>query len=153
MAFGFTDLTPEGKRYFQELKKLADMEVVVGFQEGQAYEDGTSMAEVAAYNEFGSSDTPARPFMKQSFEKREKELQAACNQVNTALSKGDTAEHALNQLGVITKGMVQEEIASGDFAPNAPSTVRQKGSEQPLIDTGTMRQSVNYVVRKAGAGR
>ena len=66
MAFGFTDLTPEGKRYFQELKKLAEMEVVVGFQEGQAYEDGTSMAEVAAYNEFGSSDTPARPFMKQS---------------------------------------------------------------------------------------
>ena len=35
MAFGFTDLTPEGKRYFQELKKLAEMEVVVGFQEGQ----------------------------------------------------------------------------------------------------------------------
>ena len=30
MAFGFTDLTPEGKRYFQELKKLAEMEVVVG---------------------------------------------------------------------------------------------------------------------------
>ena len=32
MAFGFTDLTPEGKRYFAELKKLAEMEVVVGFQ-------------------------------------------------------------------------------------------------------------------------
>ena len=66
MPFGFTDLTPEGKRYFQELKKLVEMEVVVGYQEGQAYDDGTSLAEVAAYNEFGSSDTPARPFMKQS---------------------------------------------------------------------------------------
>ncbi len=153
MAFGFTDLTPEGKRYFQELKKLAEMEVVVGFQEGQAYEDGTSLAEVAAYNEFGSSDTPARPFMKQSFEKRERELQAACEQVNIALSKGDTAQHALNALGVAAKGMVQEEIGSGDFAPNAPSTVRQKKSGQPLIDTGHMRQSVNYVIRKAGAGR
>ena len=153
MAFGFTDLTPEGKRYFQELKKLAEMEVVVGFQEGQQYDDGASLSEVAAYNEFGSSDTPARPFMKQSFEKREHELQAACDRVNSALSKGDTAEHVLNQLGVVVKGMVQEEIGSGDFAPNAPSTVRQKGSDQPLIDTGTMRQSVNYVVRKAGAGR
>lgn len=153
MAFGFTDLTPEGKRYFQELKKLAEMEVVVGFQEGQAYEDGTSMAEVAAYNEFGSSDTPARPFMKQSFEKREKGLQAACDQVNTALSNGGTAEQALNQLGVIAKGMVQDEIVTGKFSPNAQSTIRQKGSAQPLIDTGTMRQSVNFVVRKAGAKR
>lgn len=153
MAFGFSDLTPEGKRYFQELKKLAEMEVVVGFQEGQTYDDGASLAEVAAFNELGSSDTPARPFMKQSFEKRQRELQAACDQVNTALSKGDTAQHALNQLGVIAKGFVQEEIGSGDFAPNAPSTIRQKKSEQPLIDTGHMRQSVNYVVRKAGGGR
>lgn len=152
MAFGFTDLTPEGKRYFAELKKLAEMEVLVGFQEGQAYDDGTSLAEVAAYNEFGSSDTPARPFMKQSFEKHEKELQAACEAVNVALSKGDTAQHALNTIGVVAKGLVQEEIGSGDFAPNSPSTVRQKGSDQPLIDTGHMRQSVNFVVRKAGGG-
>lgn len=151
MAFGFTDLTPEGKRYFAELKKLAEMEVVVGFQEDQAYDDGTSLAEVAAHNEFGSSDTPARPFMKQSFEKHEKELQAACNSVNAALSKGDTAQHALNTIGVVAKGIVQDEIVNGGFAPNAPSTVRKKGSEQPLIDTGHMRQSVNFVVRKAGA--
>ena len=62
MAFGFTDLTPEGKRYFAELKKLAEMEVVVGFQsDGADYEGGASVAEVAAYNELGSSDTrPAR---------------------------------------------------------------------------------------------
>lgn len=153
MSFGFTDLTPEGKRYFQELKKLAELEVVVGYQEGQAYDDGASLSEVAAYNEFGSSDTPARPFMKQSFEKRERELQAACNQVNISLSNGDTAQHALNVLGVVAKGMVQEEIGSGDFAPNAPSTVRQKKSDQPLIDTGHMRQSVNYVIRKAGTER
>lgn len=153
MSFGFTDLTPEGKRYFQELKKLAELEVVVGYQEGQTYDDGASLSEVAAYNEFGSSDTPARPFMKQSFEKRERELQAACNQVNISLSNGDTAQHALNVLGVVAKGMVQEEIGSGDFAPNAPSTVRQKKSDQPLIDTGHMRQSVNYVIRKAGTER
>lgn len=153
MSFGFTDLTPEGKRYFQELKKLAELEVVVGYQEGQTYDDGASLSEVAAYNEFGSSDTPARPFMKQSFEKRERELQAACNQVNISLSNGDTAQHALNVLGVVAKGMVQEEIGSGDFVPNAPSTVRQKKSDQPLIDTGHMRQSVNYVIRKAGTER
>lgn len=152
MPFGFSDLTPEGQRYFKELQKMAEMEIVIGFQEGQLYEDGTSLAEVAAYNEFGTSDTPARPFMKQSFENHENELRAACENANVMLSKGKSADEVLNVIGAVAKGVIQQEIAEGEFAPNAPSTIRKKGSERPLIDTGHMRQSVNYVVRKAGAG-
>ena len=146
MAFGFTDLTPEGKRYFKELEKLMKLEVQVGFQAGEkTYEDGTDLVDVAAYNEYGSSDTPARPFMKQSFENHEDELQKACDRVNQTLNKGGTAEAGLKELGVFVKGLVQDEIVDGGFEPNAPSTIKQKGSAQPLIDTGTMRQSVNYV--------
>lgn len=148
MALSISDATPEGRRFLAELQKLADLEVQVGFQSDQTYEDGTSLPEIAAYNEFGSSDTPARPFMRQSFEKHEKELQAACDRVNQVLAQGGTAESALNELGVFLKGLVQEEIVEGGFEPNAPSTIRKKGSEQPLIDTSYMRQSVNYVVKR-----
>lgn len=148
MAFGFTDMTPEGKRYFRELQKLAELEVQVGFQGDEAYEDGTSLAEVAAYNEFGTSDMPERPFMRQSFENHEAELQAACDLVNQTLASGGTTEAALNKLGVTVRGLVQEEIVGGGFAPNAESTIRKKGSEQPLIDTGFMRQSVDFVVKR-----
>ncbi len=149
MAFGFTDLTPEGKRYFKELERLSKLEVQVGFQAGEkTYEDGTDLVDVAAYNEYGTSDTPARPFMKQSFENHEDELQKACDRVNQTLNRGGTAEAGLKELGVFVKGLVQEEIVDGGFEPNAPSTIKKKGSEQPLIDTGTMRQSVNYVIKK-----
>lgn len=151
--FGFSDMTQEGKRYFAELKKLEDLEVRVGFQGDEVYEDGTSLAEIAAYNELGSSDgetQPARPFMKQSFENHEKELKAACEQVNAALASGETAEKALGSLGVAVKGLVQDEILEGGFEPNAPSTIKKKGSEQPLIDSSHMRQSVNYVIKKRG---
>lgn len=144
----FSDMTPEGKRYMKQLKELADLEVCVGYQDGETYDDGTSLAEVAAYNELGSSTSPARPFMRQSFENHGSELQKACDNVNAVLAKGGTAEQALNTLGVFCKGLVQEEIVEGGFAPNAESTIKQKGSAQPLIDSGLMRQSVNYVVRK-----
>ncbi len=150
MAFGFTDLTPEGRRYFRELQKMTNMEVQVGFQGDEKYEDGTTIAEVAAYNEFGSSDTPERPFMRQSFENHESELQAACDAANRLVSSGGSADQALQQIGVVAKGLVQEEIVNGGFAPNAESTIRKKGSEQPLIDTGTMRQAVNFVVKQRG---
>ena len=149
MAFGFTDLTPEGKRYFKELEKLMKLEVQVGFQAGEkTYEDGTDLVDVAAYNEYGTSDTPARPFMKQSFENHEDELQKACDRVNQTLNRGGTADAGLKELGVFVKGLVQDEIVDGGFEPNAPSTIKKKGSDQPLIDTGTMRQSVNYVIKK-----
>ena len=150
MGFGFSDLTPEGKKYFRELKKMTDMEIQVGFQGDQKYEDGTSIAQVAAVNEFGASDIPERPFMRQSFENHEGELQAACDAAQRLVSSGGSAEQALQQIGVVAKGLVQDEIVNGGFTPNAESTIKKKGSEQPLIDTGTMRQSVNFVVKRRG---
>lgn len=150
MALGWSDLTPEGKRYFAELEKLAKLEVQVGFQEGESSDDGISLAEIAAYNELGSSSIPARPFMRQSFENHGDELQAACDQVNVNLSNGSTAESALHELGVFVKGLVQSEIVDGGFAPNSAYTIAQKGSDTPLIDTGRMRQSVNFVIKEGG---
>jgi hypothetical protein len=32
------------------------------------------------------------------------------------------------------------------WAPNAPSTIRRKGSDKPLIDTGQLRAAITYVV-------
>jgi hypothetical protein len=50
----------------------------------------------------------------------------------------------------VGKQMV-EDIQSifGDtskLAPNAESTIRRKGRNEPLVDTGTLRSKVNYRV-------
>lgn len=58
----------------------------------------------------------------------------------------------LKEIGIFQKDLIQEKITDGDFAPNAESTIRQKGSSKPLIDSGRMRQSVNYVIQKKGSG-
>ena len=50
------------------------------------------------------------------------------------------------------KGIVQKTIKEGSFVPNAPSTIRKKGSDKPLIDTGRLRQSVNYHIKPKGGG-
>ena len=157
MAIGFSDMTPEGKRFFKELRALEKMEVRVGFQRGEAvYEEseegkeGADLVDVAAFNELGSSDTPARPFMRQSFENHEADLKKACENANKIISSGGTAQQALNRIGVVAKGLVQDEIANGSFEPNAPSTIAKKGSERPLIDTGFMRENVNFVIKGRG---
>lgn len=144
-------LTAEGKRFLAEMQKLADSEIHVGFQRGDdPYDDGTDLVDVAAYNELGSSDRPARPFMKQSFENHEDELKAACGHAFKTVSNGGTTEAALKQLGAFAKALVQTEIRDGEFEPNKESTIKKKGSDRPLIDTGHMRQSVNFVIKKGG---
>ena len=151
MALGFTDMTPEGKKFLKELRLMESLEVCVGFQEGQGtYEDGADLVEVAAFNELGSSSTPARPFMKQSFENNEAALQKVCEDANKVLANGGTAQQALSRVGVVAKGLVQDEIANGNFAPNAERTIEMKGSARPLIDTGFMRESVGFVIRNRG---
>ena len=64
---------------------------------------------------------------------------------------GMEAHELMTNIGMLQRGLVQEEIARGNFKPNAPSTIKKKGSDTPLIDTETMRESVNYVVVERGS--
>ena len=89
--------------------------------------------------------------MRDSVDKHKDQINAFLKNQLVLLAQGKTdANKILNAIGVFQKGLVQKEIVDGEFAPNAPSTIRKKKSDKPLIDTGTMRQSVNYVITKKG---
>lgn len=142
-------LTGEGKKYMAALKQLQQVEIHVGFQSGESpYEGGADLVDIAAFNEYGTSDIPARPFMRQSWENHEEDLKRVCQQANNIIARGGSVEEACRVIGVAGVGLIQQEIVDGSFEPNAPSTIAKKGSARPLIDTGHMRQSVKYVVKK-----
>ncbi len=145
-------LTPEGEKFYREIEKLKKLQVRVGFQQGKAQEEnGADICEVAAYNELGTSTTPARPFMAKSVDENEDAINAFLKQQMVLLAQGKlTAEQLLKKIGVFQKGLIQDKIANGDFEPNAPSTIKRKKSERPLIHTSTMRQSVNFVITEKG---
>lgn len=151
---GHDRLTPEGKRFFAEIEKLKKQQVFIGYQAGQVTDDkGVDMAQIAMFNELGTSDTPSRPFLRKSVDENKDKINAFCKGQVKKISQGGTAEACLKAIGVFGKSLVQEKIESGSYAPNAPSTIRKKGSDKPLIDTGRMRQSVNYVIQKKGEGK
>lgn len=146
---GKFQLTAEGEKVLSELGAMNGKRIDVGFlQDAPAYPDGTSVIDVAAFNEYGNSRTPPRPFMLQAWEARESELENACTGALTLVSNGSyTAEQAANLVGAVWVGVIQQEIRDGDFAPNAPMTIQRKGSSHPLIDTGHMWQSIHYEVK------
>ena len=154
MAARITDrLTPEGRRFEQMLKDLTNLEVRIGFQAGEASEDnGVDMCDVAAWNELGTAHSPARPFMRQSVDNHEGEINEFLQSKKRDLVSGASAEQVLKEIGIFQKNLMQNEITSGNFAPNAPATIRKKKSSTPLVDTGRMRQSVNYQIKPKGGG-
>lgn len=153
MTGGWDRLTPEGERFFKQIDELKDKEVFVGFQSGEATDDrGVDMAQIAMWNELGTSTSPSRPFLRMSVDENASDINAMCGKQLKTIAEGGTAEQCLKQVGVFGVSLVQEKIVSGSYAPNAPSTIKKKGSDKPLIDTGRMRQSVKYVIRKKGSG-
>lgn len=146
--------TPEGKKLKKLINELVSKEVRVGFQAGQGNEEnGADIIDVAAYNEFGTVDIPSRPFLKRSFDGNEELIISFMAQEGAkTIKKGQAAAQTLRKIGLFQTGLIQKEITEGNFAPNAPSTVRRKGSSHPLIDQGTMRDSVRHVIVGKGGG-
>ena len=68
-----------------------------------------------------------------------------------SIINGESADRILKKIGIFQKDLIQEKITEGSFAPNAPSTIKAKGSSKPLIDTGRMRQSVNFEIKQKGS--
>ncbi len=141
--------TIDGIRVKMLMKKLEKFKVDVGFNESSgSYEDGPTVAEVAAWNEYGTERSPARPFQRRTFEDCRDDIVNYTNNMLKVAIHGGGAKELLNSVGAYTKGKMQKEIRDGDWEPNAPSTIAKKGSSKPLIDTGRMRQSIVYTISK-----
>lgn len=151
MSGGWDRMTPEGERFFAQIEELKRNQVFVGFQAGQVVDDrGVDMAQIAMFNELGTSTAPSRPFLRKSVDENEDKINATCGKELEKLKSGATAETILKQVGALGVRLVQEKIEDGSFEPNAPSTIRKKHSDKPLIDSSHMRQSVKYVIKKRG---
>lgn len=121
-------------------------EVQVGFLENARYPDGTLVALVAAVNEYGKPPSqPPRPFFRGMISQHSSEWgpQAA----NILKSHDYNANATLSDMGELIKGELQQSIVDLTSPPIKPSTVAAKGSDKPLVDTGVMLRSVDYVVK------
>lgn len=155
MAQGHDRLTPAGRRFYAEVDRLKKGKVFIGFQAGKKKHKGRNgkeadVAEIAMFNELGTSRSPSRPFLRQTVDKNKAKIKQMCKQTAKQIAQGGSAAQCLKLLGAFGVSLVQETIESGSFKPNAPRTVDMKGSDKPLIDTGRMRQSVHYVIKKRG---
>lgn len=105
-----------------------------------------TVAEYARYNELGTSTIPRRSFMVSTMRMFHKAYAAAlANDLSIALASGkpSLASRSILVWAERYRRDVFRRIMSGEIRPqNAASTVRRKGFNHPLVQTGEMAASL-----------
>lgn len=151
------------KKLFRLVKLLQKgfPSVKVGILGSKAEQIHNGTNETNAYigflNEFGSfsKHIPARSFIRMplklyldSYIKNKKSLSKEA--FEKAIEEGKTEDFS-RKVGLVAEEVIQDAFATrgfGNWKPNAPRTIAEKGSDSPLIDTGQLRRSITSKVIK-----
>ena len=154
-----------------KLKEAANTDILVGIPESATNtKDGETfyLADIAFLQNYGSysekenrhmtSDEakesgkiPPRPFgstLMQNYGDKIKKFYQ--KDVGESLKGKRSMKQSLNRVGFIASGLMKQNLSTGNWTPNAESTIAKKGSSKPLIDTGEMRRAITWVLKKSG---
>jgi phage gpG-like protein len=144
---------------------LKGQEVLVGVPAEKAPRDAAEArgmeitnAALAYIHNYGSpaANIPARPFMEPGIEEAKPEIGDGFQKAGVAALEGksDVMMKSLHGIGIRASTSVRNKINEGIPPPLAASTIaarkrRGRTGTKPLVDTGAMRNSITYVVRKS----
>ncbi len=110
------------------------------------------MAMIAAYQEFGTSNIPSRPFIRNTINNNIDNIRAYSKRLGKKVIEGEmTPREEAEIIGEYICKLIKKEITTGDFAPLAESTINKKGHDQPLIDRRQMINSVQHIEVVSGS--
>ena len=95
---------------------------------------------------------PARPVIEPAIEAQGNK-EAISNEIAQSVKASIAGDHD-NAVKRMRRAALQGQSVSrawftdprNNWAPNAPSTIKRKGSDRPLIDTGALRASIQGIV-------
>lgn len=91
---------------------------------------------------------PARSFIRSTVDRdRDMITREMERQIGLVLDRRKTVTDALEHMGLLTERQIRTTVRSNVPPPLKFETIRRKGSDKTLIDTGTMVNSIRYIVK------
>lgn len=131
-------------------QRARDLKVGVVGPSARALHAGSSetVAMVAARHELGLG-VPRRSFVRDTVNMERREIEAELRAIARKVFKsGLSIERGLSLLGASVVKRIRRRIQSGITPPLAPSTVQQKGSNTPLIESGQLLNSITWTLEE-----
>ncbi len=108
------------------------------------------VSNLATFHEFGTSRAPARPFFRLSNKRNRQKYKLLLRAKSLNVMRGNTNYLSMfKTLGFVSGNDVRSSIKSLFSPRNASSTIKKKGFDNPLIETGEMLNSVTHVIVNA----
>jgi len=126
--------------------------VEVGVVESTVHDEaeGLTVAAIASYNEFGGPDNnpPERSFMRSTLRDEKTNIKKMNKSSLKRIVQGEmTTKKGLGLLGSYLSAKISQKIVKIRTPKNADSTLAAKYPKtNPLIDTGQLKNSINYKV-------
>lgn len=135
------------RRLLGPIAKGPGVTVGIHEQEGAATPDGdVSIATYATINEFGLG-VPERSFLRSTADENAEDYGKAIERaILDDLEGGRSVVDGLDRVGMRAVRDVKRKIRDLKEPANAESTIKKKGSSNPLVDQGAMRQAVTHRV-------
>ena len=139
-------------------KKLAEFKnkhfVTVGIHEDAGNHAGSAKtnAQIGALLNYGdetntlnghAAPIPPRPWLIPGVQSG---MQDVVDTIKNGIETDLPVDVIMEQVGAFAAGATQQYMTDLKTPPNSPYTIAQKGSSNPLIDTGALRASVTYKV-------
>ena len=108
-----------------------------------------TVAGIGFAHEYGTATLPERSFMRSTIQKKKKDIIALQKKLLKQIVTGKIkVEAGLGLLGEFMADAISQKIVSISSPPNTPETIAAKGSSNPLIDTGQMKNSITFEVNR-----
>lgn len=136
-----------------ELEKLGKMKVIIKIDPSKTYESGLNVDLVAMWMEYGADEFnvhyPARPFFRSAIDANMDKIKLLYEKRLDLIVQGRmTAKELGEELGRYVKEKVQEMIMYGEYEVLAESTIANKGSDKPLMDTKKLYGSIIFEIEE-----
>lgn len=94
--------------------------------------------------------SPPRPVLEPAIEHSKEVIAKQLQKVVTTALDGQNPTPELQKAGMLGQNIAQDWFTNpaNNWPANAPATIKEKGSDKPLIDTGELRKSITYVIRE-----
>ena len=107
---------------------------------------GVPISEYATYNEYGTEKIPSRPFMATSADENKGWSTSVKNAVKGIIDGAEVISQ-MNTVGEKMKTDIKKNIGTYRFKPLKPATVKKKGHDIQLIDSGDLYDAIDYEVK------
>jgi len=93
---------------------------------------------------------PPRPVIEPAIENVQEDLAELLGNAAKEAAEGNDTKKSLENVGLDAQQEVQDWFVNpkNGWAPNAESTIKAKGSSNPLIDSGALRKAITFVIRE-----